>query len=78
MHLLDVISVTANSERREHVGIGASFENASENNNVLHVSNVNDETRHGIPGEVSELSVPGTRSDRQSHTHRSCTDNMNF
>ena len=40
----DVTSVTANSERREHVGISASFENASENNSILHVSNVNDET----------------------------------
>ena len=52
----DVTSVTANSERGEHVGINASFENASGNNNILHVSNVNDETRHNIPDEVSELS----------------------
>ena len=28
-------SVSANSERREHVGINASFENASDNNNTL-------------------------------------------
>ena len=35
----DVASVTANSERGEHIGINASFENAT-----LHVSNVNDET----------------------------------
>ena len=68
----DVASVTANSERWEHVGISASFENASENNNVLHVSNVNDETRHGVPDEVSELSVPRTRFDRQAHTHHRC------
>ena len=52
----DVTSVTANSERGEHVGINASFENASGNNNILHVSNVNDETRHNVPDEVSELS----------------------
>ena len=52
----DVTSVTANSERGEHVGINVSFENASGNNNILHVSNVNDETRHNIPDEVSELS----------------------
>ena len=49
MHLLDVTSVSANSERWEHVGINASFENASGNNNTLGVSNVNDETRHSIP-----------------------------
>ena len=55
-----VTSATANSERGEHVGINAPFENASENNNTLHISNVNDETRHNIPGEVSELTVPET------------------
>ena len=65
----DATSVTANSERREHVGISASFENASANNNVLHASIVNDETRHNILDEVSELSVPETRFDRQTHTH---------
>ena len=42
----DVTSVTANSERGEHVGINAPFENASENNKIPHISNVNDETRH--------------------------------
>ena len=65
----DVTSVTANSERGERVGINASFENASENNDILRVSNVNDETRQNIPVEVSELSVPETRFDRQPHTH---------
>ena len=65
----DATSVTANSE---HVRINASFENASGNNNVLHVSNVNDETRHNISDEVSELSVPETRFDRQTHTHHIC------
>ena len=65
----DVTSVTANSERGERVGINASFENASENNNTLRVSNVNDETRQNIPDEVSELSVPETHFDRQPHTH---------
>ena len=64
-----VTSVFANSERREHVGINASFENASGNNNTLGASNVNDETRHNIPEEVSELSVPKTHFDRQPHTH---------
>ena len=44
----DVTSVTVNSERGEHVGINALFENPSENN-IPHISNVNDETRHNIP-----------------------------
>ena len=65
----DVTSVGASSERGEHVGIIASFENASGNNNVLHVLNVNDENRHNIPDEVSEFSVPETHSDRQTQTH---------
>ena len=69
----DVTSVTANPERGEHVGIIASFENASENNNILHVSNKNDETRHNVPDEVSELSAPETHFDRQTHTHHSLT-----
>ena len=67
----DVTSVSANSERKERVGINASFENASRNNDTLDVSNVNDETRHNIPDEVSELSVPETHFDRQAHTHHS-------
>ena len=68
----DATSVTANSERGERVGINASFENASENNEILRVSNVNDGTRQNIPDEVSELSVPETRFDRQIHTHHTC------
>ena len=67
-------SVTANSERGERVGINASFENASENNNTLRVPNVNDETRLNIPDEVSELSVPETRFDRQPQTHHMVTE----
>ena len=67
----DVTSVTSNSERGEHVRINASFEHASGNNKILHVSNVNDETRHNIPDEVSELSVPERHLDRQPHTHHS-------
>ena len=67
----DVTSVIANSERGERVGINASFENASENNNTLRVPSVSDETRLNIPDEVGELSVPETRFDRQPHTpHR--------
>ena len=63
----DVTSVIANSERGERVGINASIENASENNNTLHVPSVSDETRLNIPDEVGELSVPETRFDRQPH-----------
>ena len=69
----DVTSVSATSERREHIGTNAPFENASENNNTLGVTNVNDETRHNIPDEVNELSVPGTHFDRQPHTHHMVT-----
>ena len=65
----DVTNVTANSERREHIKITAPFENASGSNDVSHISNVNDETRNNISDEVSELSVPETRFNRQTHTH---------
>ena len=68
-----VTSVSANSEHREHVGFITSFENASGNNILLHVSNVNDETRHKFPDEVSELSVLETNFDRQAHTHHMVT-----
>ena len=61
-------SVSANSERTEHVGFLASFENASGNNKILNVTNANDETRLNVPDEVSELSVPETHFDRQAHT----------
>ena len=65
----DVTSVSVNSERKEHVEIGASLENASENNNTLGVTNINDETRCDPHDGVSELSVSGTQFDRQSTTH---------
>ena len=65
----DATSVTAITELGEHLGITAPFGKASGNNNVLHISNVNDETRNNIPDQVSELSVPETRFDRQAHTH---------
>ena len=67
----DVTSVSVNSERREHAGINASFENASGNNDTQVMSKVNHETRHSITEEVSELSVPETHFDRQPHTHHS-------
>ena len=38
----DVTSVSANSERKERVGLNAFFENASRNNDALDVLNVND------------------------------------
>ena len=75
----DVTGVAANSERGEHVGINAYFENASRINNILHVSNLNDETRQNIPDEVSELSVPETHFDRQADTHhieKNCRKNV--
>ena len=68
----DATSVSANSERREHVGISTSFENASGANGTLGVSYVNDETRQNIPDEVSELSVSETRFDRQPQTRHTC------
>ena len=34
---------------------------------------MNDETRNKILDEVNELSVPETRSDRQTHTHHMVT-----
>ena len=65
----DGASVSVNSERREQVGISASFESASGSNDTLGISNVNDDTRNNFADEVSELSVPETHFDRQSHTH---------
>ena len=69
MHLQDGMRPVCLQIRREHVGINAFFENASGNNNTLGVSNVNDETRHNNPDMVSELPVPETHFDRQTHTH---------
>ena len=64
----DATSVTANSEHGEHIEINNPFKKASGNNNVLHVSNVNDGTRNNIPDEISELSVPEPRCDWQTYT----------
>ena len=69
----EATSVSANSERREHVGINTPFENASENNIILGVSNMNDETRQNILDKVNELSVPETHFNRQAHTHHMMT-----
>ena len=62
-------TVMATSERVEHIGTPAPFENVSERNIKLHVFNTNDETRNKIPDEVGEMSVTGTHLDRQPHTH---------
>ena len=64
----DATCVTASSYCGEHVGITATFENASENNNVLHVSNLKNEIRTKILDEVSELSSPETRFNRHTHS----------
>ena len=69
----DVASMSANSERREHTRINASFENVSENNNTIGVTNLNDESRRNSQDGVSELWVPGTQFDRQSHIHHVVT-----
>ena len=69
----DVASMSANSKRREHTGIDASFGNASENNNTIGVTSINDEPRRNSQDGVSELSVPGTQFDRQSHIHHVMT-----
>ena len=49
------------------------FENTTGNKNVGYVSDVNDETQNKISDKVSELSVPGTCCDWQSHTHHVVT-----
>ena len=70
-------SVNANSERGEHVGNNTSSENASENNVMLHAMDVNDETRHKFPYEVSDFSVPKTHFHRQAHTYHMVTGQTN-
>ena len=62
-------SITAKSEHRGHTGINTFFESVSERIFTNHEINADDETRRNIPDEVSELSVPRTHLDRQSHTH---------
>ena len=73
----DATSVSANSERRERVGINASFENSSKINDTLDASNANDETRYNNPDEVSELWVPERQFDRQAQTHHMVTGPSN-
>ena len=60
----EATSVATNSERGEHVGIKASFENASGNINVQQVPKGNDEARNNIPAK---------RFNRQTHTYHMAT-----
>ena len=48
----DSASVMAKSDRGEHIGTTASFENVSDGNNTLHEIKVNDETGGQIPDEL--------------------------
>ena len=68
----DAASVSVNSEPKDQVGISAPFESASGSNDTPGISKVNDKTRNTFADEVSELSVPETHFDRQSHTHHTC------
>ena len=68
----DAASVSVTSERKKQLGISAPFGSASGSNDTLGISKVNDETRNNFADEVSELSFPETRFDRQSHTHHKC------
>ena len=68
-----VTSVEASSDRGEHIKFTTIFENVSDRSNTQHVFKTNDGSRNNIPDEVSELSVPGTRFDRQPHTHHVVT-----
>ena len=74
----DATSVMARSERGEHIGITASFENVPQKNNTLNVFFTKDETQIMIPDEVNELSVPGANSDRQPHTRHKWTSKCLF
>ena len=74
----DATSVSANSERGEHTGINALFENASEdNNNTLGVANMNDETRRNFQDEVRGSSAKGTQVSRKSSTHYTASGGCN-
>ena len=76
----DAVSVTAISEREEHIGIFASLANISERNLTFRELNTSDETRGNIPYEAKEFLVPRTHFDRQSHTHHrfNLTGTMNL
>ena len=52
--------VSWRNQNVENTGISAPFEKVSERNNTLHVFNTNDKIRNNFPGDISELSVPGS------------------
>ena len=57
------------SERGERLKVFGFSENVYEKNNTLHVFDTNDETTNNFPDEVSELPIPGTHLEQQSHPH---------
>ena len=63
----EATSVTANSERREHIGTTGPVENVCERKKTLLVFNTNDATRNNFSDNVSEMSLPLTHFNRQ-HT----------
>ena len=66
----DTGSVTASSERGQHIGNTAPFENVSDRNNTFHELNAIDETRRNIPDKVGGFSVPRTfLIDNRTLTH---------
>ena len=67
-------SVSANSQRGEHIGITCSLENASDGENTIHDFDANDETCGNIPDEIDEILVSKTHFDRQSHSNHMVTD----
>ena len=74
----DASSITKNSECGESIEVTASFKNVSERNNTFHELNTNDETRGNIPDKLSDLSVPRTHFDWQSHTHHTISSDHLF
>ena len=69
----DVTSVLMDSERREHAGIITPRGSASGDNDTQAVSEINDEARHNIQGDISILSVPETHFDQQLRAHHTMT-----
>ena len=57
------------AERGKRMGTIDPFQKVFERNNTLRELNMNVETRRNIPDKVSELSIPRTHFDRQSHAH---------
>ena len=64
----DATSVLAISERDEHKGFSASFENVSEKNKTLQELHTNIESLRIYPGEVIDFLVPWRQFEQQPHT----------